>query len=475
MKLVEHFDTFLRDIVNLNETRITTLEQRVETISNFLGDSDYGATIRSCSPQGSWAHKTIIRPLPEKGFDADLVMYVRPNDGWSADDYVEDLYRVFRNHGTYKDKVGRNTRCAVIDYAGDFSLDVVPVVVRERFLLDPTFEVCNRLTDQFEPTAPQAYTDWLAGKNRAAGGNRLWKVTRLVKYLRNIKGTFTVKSILLTTLLGNQINVFDSLSGDFPDTPTALKKIIGRLDTWLQAHPVMPTVTNPVLVTENFNRHWNQAKYENFREKVNQYREWIDDAYDEPDRDVSIQKWRRVFGEDFAKGEVVEKAATAVALVLRETASTDMVLAVSLLGPGILKRISPRLPHVEAPPWKMAQNTYTVMVRASESHTRNGPAARDIASGTILAKRREIKFLAVQSSGLPFRSNDYDIRWRVVNTDTEAAKLNQLRGGFYTSDSHGVRWESTLYRGAHWVEAFVILRRTRVVIGKSDRFFVVVE
>lgn len=475
MKLIEHFDNFLRDVVNLNDTRIATLEQRVDAIESFLGDSDYGATIRSFSAQGSWAHKTIIRPLPEKDFDADLVMYVRPNDAWSADDYIKDLYRVFRNHGTYTDKVGRNTRCVVIDYAGDFSLDVVPVVVRERFPSDPTFEVCNRLTDQHEPTAPQAYTDWLAGKNRAVGGNQLRKITRLVKYLRDIKGTFTVKSILLTTLLGNQINVFDSLRDDFPDTSTALKAIFGRLDTWLQARPMMPTVTNPALGTEDFNRHWDQAKYGNFREKVNQYREWIDDAYTEPDRDVSIQKWRRVFGEDFAKGEVVEKAATAVALVLHETASTDMVLAVSRLGPGILKRISPRLPHVEAPPWKAAHNTFTVVVRASESNTRNGPAVRDITSGIIVAKRREIKFRALQANGLPFPSNDYGVHWRVVNTDTEATKCNGLRGGFYPSHSHGVRWESTLYRGAHWVEAFVVLRRTRMVIGKSDRFFVVIE
>ncbi len=46
-------------------------------------------------------------------------MYVQPNNAWSADDYIEYLYRVFRNHGTYRDKVGRNTRCVVIDYAED--------------------------------------------------------------------------------------------------------------------------------------------------------------------------------------------------------------------------------------------------------------------------------------------------------------------------------------------------------------------
>lgn len=100
---------------------------------------------------------------------------------------------------------------------------------------------------------------------------------------------------------------------------------------------------------------------------------------------------------------------------------------------------------------------------------------RDITSGAIIAKEREIRFLALQPNGLPFPANDCDVRWRVVNTDTEAAKHNQLRGGFYPSDSPGVRWESTRYRGAHWVEAFVVRRRTRTVIGKSDRFFVVIR
>ena len=50
MKLIEHFDNFLRDVVNLNSTRIDTLEQRVDTIGTFLRNSDYGVTIRSFSP-----------------------------------------------------------------------------------------------------------------------------------------------------------------------------------------------------------------------------------------------------------------------------------------------------------------------------------------------------------------------------------------------------------------------------------------
>jgi hypothetical protein len=88
----------------------------------------------------------------------------------------------------------------------------------------------------------------------------------------------------------------------------------------------MPVIENPVLSGEHFNRHWDQEKYENFRSKIHQYREWSDDAYAEPNRDESIRKWRRVFGDDFAKGEVLEKAVSFSASVLhRDGGSVQLV------------------------------------------------------------------------------------------------------------------------------------------------------
>lgn len=48
-------------------------------------------------------------------------------------------------------------------------------------------------------------------------------------------------------------------------------------------------------------------------------------------------------------------------------------------------------------------------------------------------------------------------------------------GGFEKSQEPKIRWELTGYRGVHWVEVFVINTRTNECMGKSDRFFVVVE
>jgi hypothetical protein len=92
MKLIEHFDSFLHDTVNLNQGRIDRLEEHVKAIQGFLRESDYGTNIVRFSPQGSWAHRTIIKPQKDKEFDADLVMFVDRHHAWSAKDYVNRTY-----------------------------------------------------------------------------------------------------------------------------------------------------------------------------------------------------------------------------------------------------------------------------------------------------------------------------------------------------------------------------------------------
>lgn len=65
----------------------------------------------------------------------------------------------------------------------------------------------------------------------------------------------------------------------------------------------------------------------------------------------------------------------------------------------------------------------------------------------------------------------YTVYWQVVNTGTEAERANSLRGDFYDSEKTGrSRSESTLYRGMHWVEAFVI--KAGICVARSGEFVV---
>jgi hypothetical protein len=95
MKLTSQFQTFMTDVVDLNKTRITLLEDSVIAIKNVVSALEWGPKILSYASQGSWAHKTIIRPLPDHEFDADLLVVVEAVGGWSAADYVDQLYKKF--------------------------------------------------------------------------------------------------------------------------------------------------------------------------------------------------------------------------------------------------------------------------------------------------------------------------------------------------------------------------------------------
>lgn len=470
MKHVSYFDTFLRDVVNLNQSRIDTLEQRVETLEEFVSLSDYEPDIVRFNPQGSWAHKTIIKPPGGKDFDADLLAVVEAVPDWDPEDYVTKLFESFRGSGRYSDIVRKKTRCVRVDYANDFHVDLIPII-EERGGNGVRYFNCNSRDNGFEATAPEDYTNWWKEKNGIVGSNQLRKVTRLLKYLRDIKTTFSCKSILLTTLVGYQVLDDDGLRRvtAFCDLPTSLRTIVGRLDDALQIHAVMPRVPNPVLEGEDYNRHWNQKKYDNFREKIHKYREWIDEAYEEEDHDESILKWRRVFGDDFAKSVVVKSSARQLAPMFR--LADEWISKIRQFGSQVLASFPVAFDHVVRPRWKVEQRLQ-VSVRAWIANSENGDLIREVCSGDPFSPGLWIKFLASSPTGLP---DTFHVEWRVVNTGGEAAQHSQLRGGFRSGVRDATLWESTRFRGVHWVEAFVINKRNGVCVGQSERFFVVID
>lgn len=483
MKLLEHFKTFLDEQVDLNQTRLDQLTSSVAAVQTAIKNSDWKAPIIEFSAHGSWAHDTVIKPLPDKEFDADLLVIVKPVAGWDAKDYVNTLYSALDQNSIYKDKLRRYSHCVTIEYTGVRRIDVAPLV-RGRWTADWD-EVCNRTSNEFERSAPIEYTEWVVDKNAIAGGNDLKKVTRLLKYLRDIKGNFTCPSFLLTTILGCRVQLSDRNSNAFPDTPTTLKCLLGRLDDWLQANPALPEVHNPVLPTELQSRAWDETKYLNFRDKINLYRGWVDEAYNEQDRDESIGKWRRVFGDDFAPGEtkeaaarvsespVVVKSAVAVSLAGQYR---DLVEWVKQAGVQVIPAKLRKLPHIERPKWRRAQNSYTVKVSAQLLTSEYGSSLGPVFSGQPLQPKYWIRFTAANNMGAPF-PDDYRVWWRVTNTDRVATEAGQLRGEFYKSDAStpASRVEHLEYRGVHFVEGFLVRKSDDRLVGQSDPFYVVIE
>lgn len=444
MKLIKYFDEFLKQTVNLNQTRIDTLNSRVDTITGFIKNSvTFKEYFKETKKQGSWAHKTIIKPSSKKDeFDADVLLFMDKVDDWEAKDYISNLYSVFRSSELYKNKVSRGSRCVTLDYADEFHIDIVPIFDDGIFL--PKYMIANRNDNVFEETNPDGYTEWFLDKNKFTEKNHLVKVVRLVKYLRDIKGNFSVKSILLTTLLGQQVNddtnFGDDKDEDYPDLPTSLKTIFNRFDAFLQENPTMPEISNPSLESETFTRHWDQDIYSNFRDKINLYAGKINDAFDETDRAESAKKWQNVFGEGFAY-ELTKEVAK----------STD--------------ESKSSLPsHCEQPPWPIYL-TDKVRIDAYIYFDKNRQKKLGgiNSNGRYLDKNLYFRFYARTNIDDPF-----NVFWQVVNTGAEAALNQDLRGEIFPGDI--IRDENTLYTGRHWIECFIV--KNGICVAKSGRFFV---
>lgn len=148
MKHTGLFTKFLTDVVNLNATRIDQLDTSVDAIKTFLRGADWSPTVRGFVEQGSWAHKTIIRPVDKAPFDADLLIRISSVEGWEARDYINTLKGVFRASSTYKGMVSSFSHCVTITYADDKQIDIAPLVIARSD--DASKEVCNRTANQFE-------------------------------------------------------------------------------------------------------------------------------------------------------------------------------------------------------------------------------------------------------------------------------------------------------------------------------------
>lgn len=294
MKHNAAFDAFLRDEVNLNQSRIDRLNGSTKAVSEFL--SQKLDAFDKVERQGSYALRTMIKPVREhQEYDADTLLFMQPQEGWRARDYINDLHRCLLANRNYADKAHRQTRCVMIDYAGDFHLDIVPCIAGNGGKL----YICNHHINQFEPTDGTGYRDWFNERSNITHGN-LKGVTRLLKYLRDHKGNYTAPSILLTTLIGNTVPInYDG--DDFKSLPDALQTVANRINDFLQANPRMPQIANPVLPDEDFTRKWDQQKYENFRRQFQFATNRINEAMAATEPGESIAKWQRLFGDGFGK------------------------------------------------------------------------------------------------------------------------------------------------------------------------------
>ena len=308
MRMTASFNAFMTNTVNINKTRLDSLDVSVPAIFDALqADDEIGSIVLGYDPQGSWPHGTIIKPAEDVEFDADFMLVMDEQSAWadSPKTYITKVHEAFARHGTYKDLLKPpKCRCVRVVYAGDYHVDVVPFIV----LSDGRQVIVSGDDDEWEDTDPAGFTAWMKTKNDITGGN-LKRVIRLLKYLRDHRDSFRrTRSVLLTAVLGEQVDAANKI-GDpayYEDLPTTFFHLITDLNEWLQANQIKPSIADPSGATDpngnpiTFDHRWTEDTYQAFRKKVSTIATDTKTAFkDDTSIEHSLELWQKVFGPDF--------------------------------------------------------------------------------------------------------------------------------------------------------------------------------
>lgn len=303
MKLEKAFQTFIENEVNLNKSRHDRIKAAIPILTKFLKETEiFKNNVIDIIPQGSYRQKTIIKPvLTNHKYDVDLLLELKEFDDWNPKDYLKQLHQVFSDNQLYEDiteKKGK-TRCVTINYSNDFHVDIVPAILR-----GGKYFIMNKNTNLFEPTDGDGYAEWFSRQNDVTVSDKLIESIRLLKYIRNKKGTFSAKSVILTTLMAQQVLHTDTIVDHYSDLPTSFKTLMQRLAEYVKNNSTLPTIYNPALPSEAFTRNWTQDVYNVFREKVIYYNDKIQAAYSSTNEKESYRIWAEVFGNEFPTYEI---------------------------------------------------------------------------------------------------------------------------------------------------------------------------
>lgn len=253
---------------------------------------------------------------------------------------------------------------------------------------------------------------------------------RDVYFDRSGKAELKPPSILVTTLGTRAYDgggeLFDVLSG-----------IADRMGSFVTEKDGVKWVANPVEQDENFADKWQEdARLEpEFWAWLAQLRHdlaELDDAPDDPSGAATLNRLARLIGTD-----VVSKALGPAARGVR-------------LGEFAASSADPGESFIED---RFTMNL-TDDVRVI-CHVARKPGFRDgLLSGLGYRVQigRSLTFRVVSCSV----TEPYDVYWKIKNTGQEAARANGLRGEILADGGSRSRSESTLYRGEHYVECYVV-------------------
>ena len=289
------------DSLDITPTQFQRAKLAYETISDVVTSSvDPRLAGAKVFPQGSFAIGTVVRPLNETDgeFDVDLACRLAANTSLAPAVAKGLVGAPLKADGRYADKLEEKPRCWRVNYAGEFHLDICPLVRAAASDAIPDKDLAMWIL-----THPEEYAKWFNERADRArtrllmdsavlkaevapfpeeNADKGW-LRRIVQLLKRHRDTWCLRvggwqaefapiSIIITTLVamsferefrsGHQFaNPYNLIQRVIAGMPAFIEQrsIAGRVEWWIQS---------PV-AAENFANRWNQDQ-----RWIMAFREW---------------------------------------------------------------------------------------------------------------------------------------------------------------------------------------------------------
>ncbi|HEX9830505.1 MAG TPA: nucleotidyltransferase [Thermodesulfobacteriota bacterium] len=314
-----HFDALFSSIQPPKE-RLDAARELPPRVREYLEKHAEFATLYPHTKlAGSYAQDTSVGDVK----DVDFLVRVpgNPNENYlSAKKLIQELKCVldelpkalgYLGFAAIDDiEIERARRSVHVYFKGkDFHIDVVPCIAPEGF--DKVLFVPDRGFNKWIASHPIGYISLLKELNDQHGG----KVRPLIKLIKHFRNVHMVnrkpKSYWLGALVIHHIRKDNGL-----DTSKSLAELFRDLcdgvyqqyDHLLRVNDsVTPNIPDPLL-GHNISWNWTRSHFETFMRRLDDGRSWAEKALKATDREVALDYWQRIFGEDYFKRDVEDSA-----------------------------------------------------------------------------------------------------------------------------------------------------------------------
>ena len=497
---------YIAESLDISEACFKEAEERYQAVGKWL-ERD-GSIVEKYNPviytQGSFRLGTVIKPVTdEEKYDIDLVCELNLTKNQVSQKLLKDLIgieiKAYVRANNMKNPAKEARRCWTLNYADgtQFHMDMLPcvpdsaafkLILESRgvprsisdhaiAITDNTLPNYDNIDENWLSSNPKGYAEWFKERMKIQFEVRriilaesisakaedvpdykvkttLQRAVQILKRHRDIMFEHNLDdkpiSMIITTLAAHAYN-------NEADLYDALYSIIKGIPEYILSANRISWVPNPVNPQENFADKWQEHPQREikFRKWLYQVREDLSSILEKRDLNEVAGVLRGVFGE-----RTVNKSLSRyMEKTLNNKKSSSLVKAAPIL-PGRFN-----VSHKQGPRWPVRRSA-DVSIRARASRTGFRPFYFNTDSSP-LPKHFSLRFEATTNVPQPF-----DVYWQVVNTGEEARRANCLRGTFYNG-SGLVHTETTLYRGMHWVECFIV--KNSVCVARSGEFVVNIE